>query len=162
MIATALLLLGLMLPTAQTVVIAFAEQPLLQLVGLESREAFLDRKLDSYPLVAYLNDGHEPVRRVLMIGDYRSYYLRQPAWVDVTMETMQRLALATDAPAARAILAERDISHVLVNSHDFLYFVPIDSDGKILTWWQRFEASRSGYLEQVATSGDSTLYRVLP
>src|SRR5439155_513495 len=83
----------LVLPTAQTIATVFGEQPLPQLVGLESRQAFLARKLDSYPLLAYLNDGHEPVSKVLMVGDYRSYYLHQPVWVDVTMETVQRLAL---------------------------------------------------------------------
>ena len=62
----------------------------------------------------------------------------------------------------RAILAERDISHVLVNSHDFLYFVPIDADGKILYWWQRFEASKSGYdVMVVGTHGRTGLTRLL-
>jgi hypothetical protein len=161
-LATALVAVGLVLPTAQTVAIVFAERPLPQLVGLESRQAFLEQKLASYPLLIYLNEGQEPVSRVLMIGDYRTYYLHQPAWVDGTMETLQRLAQAPDAQAARAILAQRDISHVLVNSRDLLYFVPIDPDGSIITWWQRFEANRAGYLEPIATNESSVLYRVRP
>jgi hypothetical protein len=161
-VATALVVAGLALPTAQNAVIAVAERPLLQLAGLESRQAFLDRKLASYPLVEYLNEDRETVTRVLMIGDYRSYYLRQPALVDISMATMQQLALAPDAEAARAILAERNISHVLVNSHDWLYFVPVDPNGSIQEWWDRFEANRAGYLDEIGTHEESALYRVRP
>jgi hypothetical protein len=157
-----LILLGLAFPTVMTLAAVLAEGPIPQLVGLESRQAFLDRKLQNNPLVTYLNEGNEPVTRVLMIGDNRSYYLHQPAWVDVSMEVFQSVLLAPDARTARARLAERGISHVMVNRRDLMYYVPIDPQRRILTWWDRFEAGRAGYLEPIATSEESTLYRVTP
>jgi hypothetical protein len=160
--ASLLILVGLALPTAQTIATVLADRPLPQIVGMESRQTFLSQRLDAYPLIAYLNDGHEPVSKVLTIGDNRTYYLQQPVWADITMETFQQLATASDAAAARRVLAERGISHVLVSSRDLLYFVPVDPSGQIMSWWERFEASRSAYLEPIATNQDSTLYRVRP
>jgi hypothetical protein len=157
-----LLVIGLAVPTVFSIVIAVGQGSLLQMAGLESRQAYIERKVENQRLVEYLNAGHEPVSRVLMIGDNRSYYLREPAWVDVSMEVFQEIALAPTAQDARARLAERGISHVMINQNDLSFFVPIDSERRIVTWWERFQASRDGYLEPIATSGGSTLYRVRP
>jgi hypothetical protein len=157
-----LLVVGLTVPPVFSIVIAIGQGSLLQLAGLESRQAYLDRKLDNEPLVTYLNEGHETVSRVLMIGDNRSYYLRQPAWVDISLEVFQEIALAPTPQVARARLAARGISHVMINTNDLAFFVPIDRDRRILTWWAGFESNRSGYLEEIATNGGSTLYRVRP
>ena len=161
-LAVGLMVLGLAVPTVYAIGVALVERPMIQLVGLESREAFLERKLEGYPLVTYLNDESEVVSRVLLIGDNRSYYLRQPAWVDVSMEVFQGIAMAPNAQTARSRLMERGISHVMVNTNDLSFYVPIDPERRILTWWERFEAGRSGYLEPIATNRGSTLYRVIP
>jgi hypothetical protein len=161
-LAAGVMLIGLAVPTIFAVAVVFTEGPMTQLVGLESRQVYLERKVANHSLVTFLNEREEGVIRVLMIGDNRSYYLRQPAWVDVSMEVFQSVVLAPDARTARERLAERGISHVMVNSNDLFFYLPIDPERRILSWWDRFEAGRSGYLIPIATSRDSTLYRVVP
>lgn len=161
-LATGLVMLGLAIPAAISVGVELGEAPFRQLLGLESRQEYLDRKLMSHRHIRYLNENHEPVSRVLMIGDVRSFYLEQPAWVDISLEVLQSVVLAPDAEASQAQLRARGISHVLINTRDLAYYFPIDPERRLPGWLDRFEAGRAGYLEPIATHEESTLYRVLP
>lgn len=159
-LATGLLVIGFAFPAVIAIAVLLAEARPVQFVGLESRQAYLDRQLDNNRLVTYLNSGQEPVSGVLTIGDNRAFYLDRPVWSDVSLEQLQALGAAPDARAARAILDARGISHVLVNTRDLFWFAPFDPEGRLRQWHARFEASRAGYLEVIATHEDSTLYRV--
>jgi hypothetical protein len=159
-LATGLLVNGLAFPTIIASAVVLAEARPAQLVGLESRQAYLDRQLDSNRLVTYLNSGQEPVTGVLTIGDNRAFYLDRPVWSDVSLEHFQTLGAAPDARAAREILTARGISHVLVSTRDLFWFTPFDPERRLRQWYGRFESGHAGYLELIASNEDSALYRV--
>jgi len=159
--AGCLAVVGLVVPTGIAAGITFGEQPIPQLVGLESRQAFVERRVEGGRATTYLNQRADEVRGVLMIGDGRGFYLRTPKWADVTYESFQTLALAPDAASAHAYLVDRGVSHVMVNTRDLAFFVPIDEEQRLRTWWRRFEATRAGYLTPELAYGDVTLYRVV-
>lgn len=160
-LAVGLMLLALAFPTVIAVAAALAEDKVSQLVGLESRQAYLDRMLDNGRLVTYLNEDHEGVSRVLLVGDNRGFYLDRPVWVDVSLEVFQGVALAPDATTARTRLAERGISHVMVNTRDLTWYARFDPEGRMQRWLAGFDAGRAGYLVPVVSNGASTLYRVV-
>ena len=161
-LVTGLMLLGLTFPTVISVGAVLVVWQVPQLVGLESRQAYLDRMVQNSRLVTYLNGDEESVKRVLLIGDNRGFFLRRPMWTDVSLEVFQSLVNAPDAETARARLAERGISHVMVNTRDLAWYAPFDPEERVRTWVRRFEASRSGYLVKVDSYEESTLYRVIP
>ena len=156
-----LVIVALLFPAIIATVLVIAVGQVHQLVGLESRQAYLERSVDNHGIVARLNERPEDVRGVLMIGDRRGFYLDVPHWTDVSLKAFQAIALAPDASAARAYLAQRDMSHVLVNRTDLLWFVPYDPERRLIGWLRQFEATRAGYLEVVETHRGITLYRVV-
>lgn len=160
-LAGAVLVGGLLVPTVLTVAVVLGDGPFAQLVGLESRQTYLDRKLQNNRLVTALNNQGDAVTGVLMVGDDRGFYLRVPSWIDVSLVEFQRLAAARDADEARAHLRRLGVSHVLVNTRDLAWYMRWDPEHRIEGWLARFEATRSGYLVVEATNEDSTLYRVI-
>jgi hypothetical protein len=161
MLASSALVGGLAVPVALTAVVVLGAQPFAQLVGLESRQAYLDRVLHNNPLVTHLNASTEAIQGVLMVGDDRGFYLRRPAIIDVSMVQFQRLVFARDADEARAHLREMGVSHVLVNQRDIDWYINWDPENRLGGWMERFNALRDGYLTVEATNEDSTLYRVI-
>lgn len=141
---------------------AFGQQPFLQSVGLESREAFLARQLPNHPLVTRINGERESVRGVLLVGDRRAFYLQTPVWVDVSLGAFEALALAPDADAARAYLSKIGVSHVLVSGTGLEWHRQFDADGRLGDDWQRFDRTSSAYLEVETRYYDYTLYRMIP
>ncbi|HZO26368.1 MAG TPA: hypothetical protein VFH48_10315 [Chloroflexota bacterium] len=160
-LAVGLTVIALTFPTVIAVATVVAEGKPSQLLGLESRRSYLDRMLQNNPLVTYLNEDHEDVSTVLLIGDNRAFYLDHPTWVDVSHEVFQSVVLAPDAATARKRLADRGISHVMVNTRDLAWYGPFDPERRIERWLVLFEAGRDGYLVPIATNESSTLYRVM-
>lgn len=158
-LAVGLTVIALTFPTVIAVATVVAEGKPSQLLGLESRRSYLDRMLQNNPLVTYLNEDHEDVSTVLLIGDNRAFYLDHPTWVDVSLEVFQSVVLAPDAATARKRLADRGISHVMVNTRDLAWYGPFDPERRIERWLVLFEAGRDGYLVPIATNESSTLYR---
>jgi hypothetical protein len=144
------------------VVMAFITQPWGQLLGIESREAYLERSLPNQRLVALLNREGDAVRGVLMIGDRRAFYVDAPNWVDVSLGALEALGTAPDADAARAYLESLGVSHILVSLPDVEWHAQYDPDHRIMDWWSGFERARPGYLITEATYVDLALYRVAP
>jgi len=160
-VAGTAMVLGLLIPTASAMGTIVADRPYLQLVGLESREAFIERQVPGARAVAYLNEHVTDVRGVLMIGDDRGFYLRTSKWADLNLEAFQTLVNAPDADTARNYLTHLGVSHVMTNTRDLAFFVPFDVEQRLPAWWQRFEATRAGYLVPELSYGDVTLYRVV-
>jgi hypothetical protein len=159
-IASGLLLGGLAVGAAVSLTVLFAQEPFRQLVGVESRDAYLARQLPNHSLVMRLNDERDSVRGVLMIGDRRAFYLKPRAWVDVSMGAFETLANAPDPAAARAYLDELGVSHVMVSAPDLEWHLKFDADGRLARTWRRFLDTESGYLEVEDRYFDLTLFRV--
>ena len=136
-------------------------QPFGQLVGLESREAYLTRLLPNHELVTYLNARPDAVRGVLLLGDRRGFYLAVPSWVDVSANQFRALATAPDADTARAILDRLGVSHVVVSEDDVAWHAQWDPEGTFRGWWHRFQATAPEYLVAEKVGRHQTLYRVV-
>jgi hypothetical protein len=161
-LADTLVVLGVASTTTVGLVMAIFTQPFGQLVGLESREAFLDRNLPNHRLVAHLNREGDAVRGVLLIGDRRAFYVAAPNWVDVSLEALERLGTAPDADAARAYLDDLGVSHVLVSEADVAWHAQYDRERLVHRWWAHFERTRPAYLTAEATYYGLAVYRVEP
>ena len=116
------------------------------------------RPVENHRVVTRLNKQAAGVQGVLMVGERRGFYLDVPHWSDISLKAFQAIALAPDAAAARRYLAERRMSHVLVNTTDLLWYGPYDPEGRVVGWLARFEATSSGYLEVVDSHEGVTLY----
>jgi hypothetical protein len=156
----ALLVLGVASTTTVALVMAIFTQPFGQLVGLESREAFLERNLPNHRLVAHLNRQGDAVRGVLLIGDRRAFYVDAPNWIDVSLGALEALGTAPDAAAARAYLDGLGVSHVLVSEADIEWHAQYDRERKVHGWWATFERMRPEYLSVEETYYGLAVYRV--
>jgi hypothetical protein len=160
-LAYLLVVTSLALQAAATLITVVVEAPLAQLVGLESRDAFLARLLPSHDAVDYLNRHRDNVGRVLVIGDARTFYLAPPARRDLGLDDLKILAEASDAETARAELQADGITHVLASEGDLAWMLPFDPEGRIRHWWYAFEANRQGYLEPLFSKEFTAVYRVM-
>ncbi len=87
------------------------------LLGLETREAFLARRLDYYPCAAAARDLPGPSGRILLVGEQRGYYLGREHLASSVHAPNLWVRLAEEA-ASPADLARRltsaGFSHVLL------------------------------------------------
>jgi hypothetical protein len=157
-----MVVLGLLLTLVAALNSLRQELPFAQLVGLESKRAFLDRTVPNYRLVSYLNDRGDAVQGVLLLGDRRGFYSETHPWVDVSLKAFETLAMAPTPDDARAYLQRIGVDHVLLGESDLAWHAQFDPDGRVVNWWEHFQALKAGYLVPEATSGDGdlTLYRV--
>jgi hypothetical protein len=87
-------------------------------LGLESREAHLERSVQSYAVFREINRRLPPEEKLFMIWENRGYYLDRPYFADSFFEASSVMRMAEKAGSGRA-LAERIGSmgyrYVLVN-----------------------------------------------
>jgi hypothetical protein len=157
-----LVVLGLLLTLAATLNSLRQELPFAQLVGLESKRDFLDRSVQNHRLVSYLNDKGSAVQGVLLLGDRRGFYSDTHPWVDVSLKAFETLAMAPTPEDARTYLRQIGVDHVLLGESDLAWHAQFDTEGRLVNWWEHFQATKAAYLVPEATSGlgDLTLYRV--
>jgi hypothetical protein len=118
------LLLAAAAANALVVIAWFAElNPLAPVLGGESRDRFLARRLDYYPYYETINRATAADARVWLVNTTRdTYYLERPYFADYLFGayTMsQWVREAKDADELRARARARGITHVLVR-HDNL------------------------------------------
>jgi hypothetical protein len=159
-VASVLVVIGLVVPTVAAAWASLDSRPWLPILGLESREAYLDRRLPNQRLVDYLNEQGDTVRGVLMIGDRRGFYVNAPTWLDISLGAFETLAEAPDADSAREYLASLGVSHVLVSEADIGWHAQWDPERKIRRWWTTFSRTRGRYLTEVERQDTTVLYRV--
>ncbi|HOW28840.1 MAG TPA: glycosyltransferase family 39 protein [Elusimicrobiota bacterium] len=77
-----LVLTGVILFTLSNAVLFYlverVRDPFPAVLGLQTREEYLSKKLDYYPAVKFMNESLPPHSRVLFVGDQRGYYCRRP------------------------------------------------------------------------------------
>ncbi len=118
------LLLAVAVANALVVIAWFAElNPLQVVLGGETRERFLGRRLDSFPYYEIINHDLPPDARVWLIDTQRdTYYLERPYFADYLFGTYtiaRWVREAGGAPEVRARARALEITHVFVR-HDRL------------------------------------------
>jgi hypothetical protein len=136
------------------------QQPLPQLVGLESREAYLARAIHDYPAIEHLNDRPEQVGRVLVIGDARVYHHRSSVLVDQSLGVAAEL-MPLDHPAeALRRLRASGVTHVYVSQGHLSWLALFDPERRVMAWWSAFQAAAPTFLVPEFSHDVATVYRV--
>ena len=139
----------------------YVERPFAQLVGLESRQAFLSRVLPDYDAVRYVNERRGEISRLLVIGDARLFYLEPPVLDEQGLGIADGLQLTGDPHDAVARLRRAGVSHVLIGFGHLSFLTQFDPEGRVLQWLRDFERVRPAYLTTEYTrDGVVRVYRV--
>lgn len=134
------------------------ETPFAQLVGMQSRNDYLDRLLSDFPAVRYLNDHRDAVSRVLVVGEARLFYLEPPARVVPNM-TADGL-LSGDPVTDLATLRTGGFSHILVGQYQLRSLSEIDPEGRVQRWREAFDRLHSAFLTVEFESPAASVYRL--
>lgn len=136
-------------------------------VGAKTRHEFLAEKLDYYPCAAFARERLDENDRILIVGEQRSYYVRQPHSVTSPMSPNRFVRLANDAKdpvdLARRLKDEAGFTHML--------YVPregqrLGEQYGVFHFSERgrenWGALEDGHVEKLFTSpGRCVLYKVL-
>ncbi|OGR91552.1 MAG: hypothetical protein A2992_05805 [Elusimicrobia bacterium RIFCSPLOWO2_01_FULL_59_12] len=90
--------------------------------GLESRDAYLKRKLDYYGAAFFVNTQTPPESYVYVFGDQRGYYYQRKIWISpvFSKNLLIEWANASATPAElRRKIQEEGITHMVVNRLEF-------------------------------------------
>ncbi len=125
--------------------------PLLYLMGLESRDGYLTRNLsDHYRALEYINENLPPSAKLQFLWEPRTYYCQREAQPDTIIGAFKHLVfLEGTAEGIAERWREQGFTHILVHQWgvEFLSqdprFALNDADWRI---WRELE---SGYLEPV-------------
>jgi hypothetical protein len=91
-------------------------RPLAPLVGLESREAFLSRRLGYHMGAMRYTDDHLPAQsRCFFLWEPRAYYAKHSAFADATLDNLAQLRAnyQQDTEAALTALRAKGFTHLL-------------------------------------------------
>jgi len=107
--------------------------------GLESREAYLLRKIPYYPAVKWINENLSDTDTVLFVGETRGYYCRKK-YIAATVFNKNPLVEWTKTSASakelRIALARNGITHVLIN---FEEIIRLNMQDNIFNWDEKDE-----------------------
>jgi hypothetical protein len=130
------LILGLaggILATAVTFSLMYAAlaRPWLVLSGIESRDAFLRRTVDTYAAQRFVQTELDPQARVLMMWDGRGYYCDNRCLPDTTQFQWMVLAGSTRGVGATAAELEAlGATHLLLSKGDIAFVAQRDRTGR--------------------------------
>ena len=128
--------------------------PLPYLTGLETRNAYLERRLGAhYVTMEQLNQTLPPNAVVVFLWEPRSYYCRQDCRPDSILDTFPNLVHQHhSAEAIAQVWREAGVSHVLIHRAGLEFVLnesPADVDQAVLA------EIESRYLQQLFEVGDS-------
>ncbi len=108
-------------------------RPLGVIVGAESRDAFLSRKLHLYPALQVIQTELPTEARVWMLWDGRGYYCDQRCVVDVDQSQWTQVAMHSwDVQQTARELRQRGATHLLVSLQDANFIAQFDRSGRQL------------------------------
>ncbi|NIN68033.1 MAG: hypothetical protein GTO63_25675, partial [Anaerolineae bacterium] len=106
------------------------DSPLPYIVGLETREQYLQRHLGDYYLaISYINRDLPPSARVLFLWEPRSYYCEKDCWPDAILDRFAHLTYQHgDAQGIAEYLRAQSVSHVLFHKSGFEHILAAQFD----------------------------------
>jgi hypothetical protein len=151
-----------MVPSASMATLLLSgERPFGQLVGLESRSAYLSRVIPDYVGIRYLNDHRSEVEKVYVIGDPRLFYLAPPAVIDPSMGGWASLAQTHESSEIGAQLRQAGISHILLSPGALARAMSSDPGGAAQERLELFYRTSSVYLMEEFSSEYASVYRLV-
>ncbi|MDH4207439.1 MAG: phospholipid carrier-dependent glycosyltransferase [Anaerolineae bacterium] len=140
-----------------------ADNPSPFILGMETRDQFLERHLgDYYRAISYVNEELPPSAKVLFLWEPRSYYCRVECLPDAILDRFMHLRYRYgDAEGIAEHLRTQGISHVLFYKAGFEQIVAAQFDPIRPEDLETLRALQNEYwepLEQI--SGSYQLYRV--
>lgn len=105
-------------------------RPLGVILGNETKNGFLERQLNVYPVLQYIDMNIQPEERVWMLWDGRGYYCDERCVPDVAQSHWAQLAMNSwDAHKIADELKLRDATHLLISYEDWNFIHPFDRSG---------------------------------
>jgi hypothetical protein len=119
---------GLLAATLAYLMIYFLQtSPLCVILGIDTKDAFLQNQLHVYPALQYIDANIQPQERVWMLWDGRGYYCDERCVPDVAQTRWAQLAQKSwDAQLIADELATRGATHLLVSYEDWDFISRID------------------------------------
>jgi 4-amino-4-deoxy-L-arabinose transferase-like glycosyltransferase len=114
-----------------------AARPWNTLLGLESKEDYLQRMVTDYAAVRFALENVQPPSKVYLLWDSRGYYCNSQCIVDVT--NYQWTTLVHDDPSPGAVarkLSALGASYLLVSKSDIAFLLLHDPSGEQERAWQ--------------------------
>ena len=140
----------------------FVLPPTNVLLGLESRDAFLQRRVVNYAAIKFVQDNLSDRDRVMMMWDGRAYYCDERCLPDADQSNWTRLVnSASDPLSVAAHLRSTGITHLLLNEQDAKLFLDHDPTGRHRQAFEFFlQVFRPACTEELYRDDIMTLVRV--
>ncbi|MDI6784653.1 MAG: hypothetical protein QME64_11255, partial [bacterium] len=110
-----------------TQTVAKYHNPFSFILGRESKEQYLTRKLDYYPMFQYLNRETPQNEHILFIGEYRPLYCHRPYYCSDFFDTPVILRLIQQSETVDQLkekLAEMQVKYILYNEKELRLYFP--------------------------------------
>ncbi len=105
-------------------------RPIPVVIGRESKDSFLERRVGDYPAVRYILSSLEPTDRVYMAWDGQSYYCDDRCLADAEQSQWTQLALGEATPEGIATrLKQRGATHFLLDLDGMRFLLQHDPTG---------------------------------
>jgi len=148
------LLGGLVVTSLVYQVILFGSiSPLAVILGIESKDTFLQRTVYDYPALKYAQDQLPAEARIMMMWDGQGYYCDQRCLPDAEQAQWTLMVNAIYEPLSLAsALKERGVTHMLLSMEGLNFFLQHDPMGQHL-------AAAELYLHQFRQACTKEIYR---
>jgi hypothetical protein len=108
-------------------------QPLRVILGSESRDEFLSRKLYLYPALQFIQTSLPSSARVWMLWDGRGYYCDERCVPDIDQSQWTQVAMHSwDVSQTARELRQRGATHLLISLQDANFIAQFDRSGQQL------------------------------
>jgi hypothetical protein len=100
-------------------------------LGLESKDSFLQQRLNNYRALQYVTDNLSSEERVMMMWDGRGYHCDERCLPDADQSNWTRLIGPTSDPTeVAAELQTKGVTHLLLNREDLKFLLRHDPSGR--------------------------------
>jgi len=123
---------GMLVTTLLWSLFTWAEiQPLPVVLGIESKDEFLRRRVDNYAALQFVQETLPLHGRVMMMWDAQGYYCDARCLPDSTQARWAQMASAArDVPSVAAELRSMGVTHLLLSSADAEFIAQHDPTGR--------------------------------
>lgn len=139
-------------------VLVYAERPWQPILGLTSRDQFVERLTPEFAGIRYLNDHRDRVGKVLVAGDSRLFYLEVPARALHNLDSADVFTGEPEQDLER--LQAAGYTHVFLSANQFTWLRRFDPEQRVDRWLNEFNAVRDLGMTLELDTGWARVYRL--